>query len=329
MHNPPLALGAMLFGTRIDERDSFTLLDHFVDHGGVWIDTANCYSFWLDDTGVGGQSEEVLGRWFRARPGVRDRVRISTKVGAEPRAGGAWPAEGLSPAVVRRGIEGSLRRLQTDHVDLLWAHKEDRETPIETTAEAFGELVRDGAALRIGASNHPAWRVERARAHARMLGLAPFDSLQLRESYLHPLPDAPVPGEDHPHGLLTPESRDYAAEAGLEIWAYTSLISGSYDRADRPFPAVYEHGGTAARLDALARTATELGVPRGQVVLSWLIGGHPRILPILGGSTVEQLDNALAGAALELTPEQRTALDEAGTQPMARSFLSQRSSVIR
>jgi aryl-alcohol dehydrogenase-like predicted oxidoreductase len=315
MTEPQLVLGAMLFGTRIPERDSFTLLDRFVEQGGVWIDTANCYTFWLSDSGFGGQSETVLGNWLAARPGMRDRVRIATKVGAEPLIAGAWPssAEGLAPAVIHSGLAGSLERLRTDRVDLLWAHKEDRATAIEVAAEAMAAEVMAGAALRIGASNHPAWRVERACAHARQLGLPMFDSLQLRESYLHPRPDAPVPGEDHPFGMLTLDGRDYAIDAGLEVWAYTSLLGGSYDREDRPFADVYHHPGTTVRLAALTRVATELDVPRSQVVLAWLVGGSPSITPILGGSTIPQLDSALAGARLVLSSEHRAILDAAGT----------------
>src|SRR5256885_9053588 len=87
----PLVLGAMMFGTRIDERTSFALLDRFVERGGGWIDTADCYAFWASDTGLGGDSERVLGRWLAARPGVRERVRIATKLGAEPVGPGSWP----------------------------------------------------------------------------------------------------------------------------------------------------------------------------------------------------------------------------------------------
>jgi aryl-alcohol dehydrogenase-like predicted oxidoreductase len=309
-----LVLGAMMFGTRLSDADSFRLLDHFVANGGTWIDTANCYSFWMDESGAGGQSEAAVGRWLTARPGSRERVRIATKVGAQPLVAGEWPssAEGLAPETIHIAVNESLRRLRTDHVDLLWAHKEDRTTAIEMTAETMGSLVREGLAGRVGASNHPVWRIERARAHARSVGLPGFDSMQLRESYLHPRPDAPVPGEDHPHGLLTAEGRDYALDASLEVWAYTALLGGSYDRRDRPLPEVYNHQGTQARLRALGAVANDLGVARSQVVLSWLVGGKPRIWPILGGSTIDQLDSALAGVRLELSAEHRSLLDDAG-----------------
>lgn len=159
----------MLFGTAQDEHRSFEILDHFVDAGGVWIDTANCYAFWADPTGFGGKSEEMIGRWLARRPGVRDRVRISTKVGCEPTEAGRFPetAEGLSAGAVKSGIEDSLRRLGTDHVELYWAHMPDPGTPLEETVGAFGDLVSAGTVGRLGCSNYPVWQVDRARRIAR------------------------------------------------------------------------------------------------------------------------------------------------------------------
>jgi aryl-alcohol dehydrogenase-like predicted oxidoreductase len=199
-----LALGVMLFGTAQDERRSFELLDRFVDAGGVWIDTANCYAFWDDPTGFGGQSETLLGRWLASRPGVRDRVRISTKVGCEPTVAGRFPetAEGLSAGAVKSGIEGSLRRLGTDHVDLYWAHKPDPATPLEETVVAFDELVSAGTVGRIGCSNYPVWQIERARQIARAHGSAGFTAVQQHHTYLQPRP-ATRPTVVHRHGRAT------------------------------------------------------------------------------------------------------------------------------
>jgi aryl-alcohol dehydrogenase-like predicted oxidoreductase len=307
-----LVLGAMMFGVTIDEDTSFALLDRFVERGGTWIDTADCYSFWASDTGHGGDSEALLGRWLKARPGMRDRVRISTKLGAEPVGPGEWPAnrQGLSAAAVRDAFAGSLDRLGTDRVDLLWAHMEDRSVPIEETVDALSALVDSGAVGRIGASNHPAWRVERARAHATARGGHPFSALQLSRSYLTPRPGALPAGQNHRFGMMDDEHVDYAEENGLELWAYTPLLSGAYDNPAKPVPEVYDHPGTARRLAALDRIAAELGVARGQVVLAWLAGGTPSIRPILGGSRLDQLDSALDGVALALSPEHRAALDD-------------------
>ena len=321
----PLVLGAMMFGTRIDEPTSFAVLDRFVERGGVWIDTADCYAFWASESGRGGDGERLLGRWLAARPGVRDRVRIATKLGAEPLEPGSWPArrEGLSAGAVRTAFAGSLERLGLDRVDLLWVHQEDRTVPIEETVDALGELVSAGTVDRVGASNHPAWRVERARAHALSTGSRPFDALQLNSTYLRPRPGTLPPGVEHRFGVLGDEQRDYAAEHDLEIWAYTPLLSGAYDNPGKEIPEVYDHPGNAARLAALDAVAAETGAARGQVVLAWLTARGIR--PMLGGSKVGQLDSALDGVALELTAEQLERLDAVDRHEWADPYPEARS----
>jgi len=294
----------MMFGTTVDEKTSFALLDRFVERGGVWIDTADCYSFWASESGQGGDSERVIGRWLAARPGMRERVRISTKLGAEPLWAGSWPERraGLSRRAVLDAFAGSLDRLGVDSVDLLWLHQEDRTVPIEETVEALAELTGQGLARRVGASNHPAWRVERARAHARSIGALPLDALQLNSTYLRIRPGTLPPGVVHPFGVLSDEQLDYARTHGLEVWAYTPLLSGAYDNPEKEIPEVYDHPGTTRRLEALDSVAGELGASRGQVVLAWQVARGIR--PMLGGSRVEQLDIALDGVRLELSPEQ-------------------------
>jgi aryl-alcohol dehydrogenase-like predicted oxidoreductase len=307
----PLVLGAMFFGVTIDEDTSFALLDRFVERGGSWIDTADCYSFWASATGQGGDSERLLGRWLAARPGVRDRVRISTKIGAEPLWAGSWEQQrmGLSRRAVHEAFAGSLDRLGVEHVDMLWLHVEDRSTPIEETIDAVGELTRAGTVRRVGASNHPAWRLERARAHAQTSGLLPIDALQLNHTYLAKRPDAQHPTVSHRFGLLNDEHRDYAAAHGLELWAYGPLLSGAYDNPQKPIPEAFTHLGNERRLAALDEVAAATASSRGQVVLAWLVAHGVR--PILGGSKLYQLDAAVDGAALTLSPEQLARLDEA------------------
>jgi aryl-alcohol dehydrogenase-like predicted oxidoreductase len=304
-----LVLGAMYFGTRSDEATSMALLDRFVDLGGSWIDTANCYAFWADPSGVGGQSETLIGRWLAARPGRRDRVRISTKVRQQPTVPGKWPesAEGLSAPAIRAAVQKSLKRLGTDQIDLYWAHAEDRSVPLDETVDAFGELVEDGRVARLGASNHAAWRVERARWLARERGVAGFTAMQLRHSYVQPRPGAPI---DAGHQLASPEILDYVrGEDDLALWVYTPLVNGSYTRPDRPLPEAYDHPGTTRRLAVLADVAGEIGATRNQVVLAWLLGGNPAVAPIVGVSTQEQLDEAMAARDVELTDEQRRRLE--------------------
>jgi aryl-alcohol dehydrogenase-like predicted oxidoreductase len=306
----PLVLGAMMFGTAVDEDTSFALLDRFVERGGVWIDTADCYAFWAAETGRGGDSERVIGRWLAARPGVRDRVRIATKVGAEPLWAGSWPERraGLSKRAVRDAFAGSLDRLGVTSVDMLWIHQEDRAVPIEETVDALAELTGAGLAARVGASNHPVWRIERARVHARSLGAVPIDALQHNSTYLRVRPGTKPPGVVHAYGVLSDEHRDYATTNGLEVWAYTPILSGAYDNPAKDIPEVYDHPGTARRLAVLDEVAREFGTTRGQTVLAWHVAHGVR--PMLGGSRLEQLDVAMDAVRLSLSDDQLARLDE-------------------
>ncbi|WP_416481726.1 aldo/keto reductase [Streptomyces sp. CL12] len=298
---PQIVLGTMDFGTRVDGERAFAVLDSFVAGGGRWLDTANCYSFWADPEGVGGASERVIGAWLRARPGVRDAVRIATKVRQNPLVPGSWPgsAEGLSAPAIRKGVEESLRRLGVDHLDLLWAHAEDRAVPLQETVGAFGELVGRGVALRIGAANHTAWRVERARSLARERHLAPWTALQLRHSLLQPRPLTPV--AEAGHRMLTAEDLDLAAAEGLTVWSYSSLLWGSYTRPDKPLPPTYDHPGTERVLAVLGAVAGELPATRNQVVLAWLM--RQGIHPIVGASRTDHVEEALAARHVRLADE--------------------------
>jgi aryl-alcohol dehydrogenase-like predicted oxidoreductase len=309
---PGVVLGAMNYGTTVSPESAYELLDRFVELGGRWIDTANCYSFWNDRSGVGGASERVLGRWLAARPGVRDRVLISTKVRQQPLIPHRWPesAEGLSAGAIEKGVRGSLERLGTDRVELLWAHAEDRSVDLSETVEAFGRLVTDGTVGRLGASNHAIWRVERARALAAELGVTGWSALQLRHTYVQPRPGVML--AERGHQLMTPEALDYAvAEPGIAVWAYYSLLNGSYVRPDRPLAEIYDHPGTTRRLLVLDRIAAELGATRNQVVLAWLLKGTPGISPIVGVSTVAQLDEAFVARELDLDEDQLRRMNEA------------------
>jgi aryl-alcohol dehydrogenase-like predicted oxidoreductase len=309
-----LALGAMEYGTRIDEEASFRLLDEYVDAGGEWIDTANCYAFWQHPTGHGGQSEELLGRWFARRPGARDRVKLATKVGCEPLWPGGWPehAEGLSATSIDAALEASLRRLGVDHIDLYWAHRDDRSTPLEETVAAFGKHAAAGTIGRLGLSNYALWRVERMRGLAAELGVMGPSAFQLRYSYLQPRPFVRDHIHDHRFGWITDEVLDYAENnPEQQLFAYSPLMSGAYEnRADRPLDPAFDHPGTTRRLEVLTDLAATLNVTRSEVVLAWLAGGTPAITPIVGISTPAYLTTALNGTRLTHTPTQRQKLDE-------------------
>jgi hypothetical protein len=193
-----LCLGTMHFGTTVDERRAFAILDRFTDAGGTFIDTANTYAFWVPG-GTGAESEELLGRWLASRR-ARHRVVLATKVGALPDPLGAtWPqhAEGLSHKVVRAQAEARMRRLGTDHLDVYFAHIEDRRTPLEDTVATFASLVTDGLVRVTGCSNHAAWRIANAREIARTAGLPGFTCVQQRHSYLRPRPGAKFGANPH------------------------------------------------------------------------------------------------------------------------------------
>ncbi|WP_279581637.1 aldo/keto reductase [Fodinicola feengrottensis] len=299
----------MNFGTKQDEKTSFDLLDRFVDAGGTMIDTADCYAFWSDPSGHGGLSETLLGKWLRLRPGIRERIQLSTKVGAEPGPTGEWPAnrEGLSAPAIEAAIEGSLQRLGVDHVEMYWTHMDDRRVPLEEVGGALNELVTAGTVGRLGASNQPAWRVEAARRTAAAHGWTPYTAVQLSYSYLRPRPGEMPPGVNHEFPWATDDVLDHVRSENLELWAYTPLLAGAYTRPER-LREVYNHPGNTARLAVLDEVAGELGATRHQVVLAWMTA-DAHVRPIVGVSTAAQLDEAVAGVALTLTPDQLTRLD--------------------
>lgn len=219
-----IALGTIPFGTTVDEATSFAILDRFVESGGKIIDTANNYPFWLEGA-TGDESETTIGRWLASR-GNRDQVVISTKCGARPTVPGdrtLASAEGLSAKAIRSAAEGSLRRLGVDHIDVYWAHLDDRSVPLEETVATLDELVLAGWVKEVGASNHATWRLERARSLAAARGCTPYTHVQLRYSYLRPRPGVRLPEDGHVHA--TEETLDYVrSEENLTLWAYTALL---------------------------------------------------------------------------------------------------------
>ncbi|RQW84037.1 aldo/keto reductase [Micromonospora globispora] len=309
-----LSLGAMLFGTATDEATSYAILDRYVEAGGTFIDTSDNYAFWMNG-GQGGESEELLGRWRRSR-GVGKEIIIATKLGARPLAPGTSyldNPEGLSAKVIRESAERSRERLGVERLDLLYAHIEDRTVPLRETVEGFAELVGEGAVGLLGASNHRAWRVERARAIAAAAGLPGYEVLQYHHTYLHRRHDLPSELDpDGDVGSVGPDLASYLrAEPELALVAYSPLIRGGYTRTDKPLGADYDLPSVPGRLAALREVAAETGATVNQVVLAWLMGGDIPAIPLVGASSVAQLDESLAAVELELTAEQRARLDGA------------------
>jgi aryl-alcohol dehydrogenase-like predicted oxidoreductase len=244
---------------------------------------------------------------------MRERVKIATKAGCEPIQGGPPGATtGLSRQAIDTQFEASLQRLGLDSVDLFFAHRDDREVSVEEVAETLGRHAAEGRIGRVGLSNWPVWRAERARAHAESQGLPGADTLQLRYSYLQPRPMVRNRSHDHRMGWITDETLDYLeANPQWEAWAYSPLMQGSYDRADREPEEAFDHLGSDRRKAAIAEVAADLGVTRSAVVLAWMVGGNPAIRPIVATSRAAQLTEALDAVRLTLTDDQRSALDDA------------------
>ena len=309
-----LNLGAMRFGTATDEATSFAILDRYVEAGGNFIDTSNNYAYWYDG-GQGGESEALLGRWRRSR-GIGDEIVIATKAGARPLAPGTGftdNPEGLSAATIRESAQRSRERLGLDRLHVYYAHIEDKKVPLSETVEAFAGLVAEGAVGLLGVSNHWTWRVERARNLAASAGLPGYELLQYQHSYLRRRAD--LPGRLDTVGDVGVAGADLLAymqtEPSLTLAAYSPLLDGSYTNPAKPLGADFDHAGTAPRLAALRDVAAQTGATLNQVVLAWLIGGELPIIPLVGASSVAQIDESLAAVDLKLTAEQREKLDAA------------------
>jgi aryl-alcohol dehydrogenase-like predicted oxidoreductase len=313
----------MRFGTDTDVETSYAILDRFVEAGGTFVDTSNNYAYWASGT-QGGESETVLGQWRRDR-GISDELVIATKVGARPtdvveRVENGWENqrnrtwEGLAPENVREQADRSRERLGVEKLDLYYAHVPDTNgVPLEEYAAGFAALVKDGVIGQFGLSNHWSWQVERARA------VNPEEArpsvLQYHHTYLRMRTDIPNPrlSVDGEIGVADASLLAYLrATAGLTLVAYTPLLSGAYTNPAKPIDGAYDHPGTTARLKVLDEVAAETDATRNQVVLAWMLGDALPVIPLIGASSVAQLDESLAAVDLDLSDEQRRRLDAAG-----------------
>jgi len=303
-------LGCMYFGTTIDQETSFRLLDTFYEAGGRFLDTANAYAWWVDG-GDNGISEALIGRWMKAR-GNRDEIILATKVGAQPLGThGDWRdnVEGLSAAAIERGVEQSLERIQTDFVDLYYAHIDHRQTPLTETLGALNEVVRSGKARFLGCSNIHAWRLERARSISRANGWAEYCCLQQRFTYLRPKPGASFA---HEYGIsVTDEMLDYLEANDMPLVGYRALLQGAYIRPDRQITPEYQGPDAVARLEALRSVAEEIGATTNQVLYAWMMRLPVTIIPLVTASHEAHLTENLAALDVELTAEHMARLNEA------------------
>jgi aryl-alcohol dehydrogenase-like predicted oxidoreductase len=296
-----VSLGCMLMGTSTDPATSARILDAYLDAGGDFLDTANCYAWWTSAGATGDESEEMLARLLAGR---RDQVFLATKVGgrikdlAAARAEQGWANmgphyEGTSASTVRDGIDASLRRLGTDHVDLYYIHVDDVSTPLEETLEALDSIVRAGKVRYIGWSNVRTWRLERARALASQNGWAKPVAVQQQHSYLRPATDRT--------SIVDAEMLDYVhANEDISLVAYSPILQGGYDNPQR-LDEVYAGPDTETRLANVAKVAAELGVTGNQVALAWLL--HQGRIPVIGPRTWEHWEAYRPAFDLKLTDD--------------------------
>jgi aryl-alcohol dehydrogenase-like predicted oxidoreductase len=313
-----LSLGSMWMGTRTDEPTSFTMLDRYLDLGGSFVDTADCYAWWPAPGLTGGESETVLGRWFASR-GNRDSVFLSTKGSgwvADPAAqrDKGWPAKyvGAGAQTLRNSLDASLRRLGTDHIDLYYVHVDDRATPLEETLEALAGFVAAGKIRHIGWSNVRTWRLERILGLCERHGWPAPVALQQQHSYLRPT------GAANTLSIVDNEQLDHLrANPQVSLVAYSPILNGIYDdpakRAIDPKMADYVGPDSDARLATLIELAAELGVRPNQLVLAWLLHQTgPTPVTLTGPRTLEQFDASMSALNVKLTEDQLARLDAAG-----------------
>ncbi|MBY0298617.1 MAG: aldo/keto reductase [Methylobacterium sp.] len=300
---PPLCFGGNVFGWTADETTSFALLDRLLDQGFTFIDTADVYSRWAPGHS-GGESETILGRWMAAR-GCRDRIVLATKVGMDMGEG----RKGLRAAYIERAAEDSLRRLQTDRIDLYQSHADDPDTPIEETLQAYERLIRAGKVRAIGASNFSAARLREALAVSARTGLPRYECLQPEYSLAE-------------RAAYEAELEPLCRAEGIGVISYFSLaagfLTGKYreagaaaGRAREARVQPYLNPKGFALLRELDAVAAAHGATPAQVALAWLVARPGLTAPIASATTTAQLDDLIAGVRLTLDPQAIARLDQA------------------
>lgn len=300
---PPLMFGGNVFGWTADEATSFRLLDVLLDAGLNAIDTADVYSAWAPGHS-GGESETVIGNWLHRRGG-RDKVVIATKVGMAMGSGG----QGLSKAWITQAVEDSLKRLQTDRIDLYQAHRDDEGVPLEETLRAFADLIQQGKVRAIGASNYTAPRLREALRTSERLGLPRYEALQPQYNLVE-------------RAAFEGDLRDVCQAEGLGVISYYALaagfLSGKY-RSEADLAKSPRGGGVKKYLDdrgrrvlrALDTVAERTAATPAQVAIAWVIAQPGVTAPIASATDLRQLDDLVKAAQLKLDQQAIETLDQA------------------
>jgi aryl-alcohol dehydrogenase-like predicted oxidoreductase len=298
----------MTMGWTSSKEDSFAVLDAFVEAGGNFIDTADVYSFWAEGN-PGGVAEAWIGEWLRQRDVPRHQLVIATKV-----RGRMWDGpngEGLSRSHIMKAVEDSLRRLETDYIDLYQTHWPDEETPLEETLRALDDLVRQGKVRYLGTSNHPPWPLAKALWVSDKLGIARYDSLQPHYNIVH-------------RAEFERELMALCQDQGLGVIPYSPLeggfLTGKYRKGlalpQRARGAIsdniqrYMTDRNFALVDKMEKTGETHGATIAQVAIAWLLANPVITAPIIGANTVAQLTDTMGALSVKLTYEEKATLDE-------------------
>ena len=303
----PLAFGGNVFGWTVDEAMSFRLLDAWLDAGVNFVDTADVYSAWVPGH-VGGESETIIGKWLR-QSGKRHRVVLATKVG-KPMGEGR---KGLRAAYIKEAVDASLKRLQTEHIDLYQSHDDDADTPLEESLGAFADLIRAGKVRAIGASNYTAPRLAEALDVSERAGLPRYESLQP----LYNLYDRKVYEE-----ALEPLCLErgvgvinfYALAAGFLTGKYRTAEDASKSKRGASTTGKYLNPRGLRILDALDAAAKAHDATPGQVAIAWQIARPSITAPIASATSLEQLDELRKAATLTLDADTIGRLDAASAE---------------
>ena len=293
-----LCLGTMNFGPQTTEEDSYAIMDRALELGINFFDTANVYGWKFGE----GLTEQIIGRWLAQGGGRREKVVLATKVYNKM---GEWPNErGLSAYHIRKAAEDSLRRLQTDHIDLYQMHHVERTTPWEEIWQAMEQLVREGKVLYAGSSNFAGWHIAKAQAHAEkrnFMGLVSEQSLYNLNARMIELEVVPT-CEDYGLGLIP-----WSPLAGGLLGGVLKKISEGRRADERMQENIEKH---RAQIEAYESLCQEMGENPADVALAWLLHNPVVTAPIIGPRTLEQLDGSTRALEIKLSDETLTKLDE-------------------
>lgn len=298
-----MCLGTMFFGTKVSKEMSLTLLDMYAEAGGMFLDTANMYAHFYSESAKGGDSENVLGEWMKARQNS-SRMFVATKVGIP------YPGveRGLKPDQIIEECDKSLKRLQIETIDLYYAHFDDRKTPMEEVLGTFQKLIEQGKIRYIAASNYRSWRLEKAKHICEQNNWINYSCIQNNYTYLFP---KGVSG-DHPQIKINDDMKDYCTQNNIPILAYGALAKGAYARNNIKIMEDYAGKNYIARYQSLLEVAGEKGITPNQVVLCWMKQSTtPVVIPIITASRPEHMKENLVAENLVLENEFIEKLDEA------------------